>query len=116
MKQAKTCSVCGSDAGKWEQHWNRDKGYGLCRSCADWHGRIGTPPAEAYRLYGLPGENYKPLPYEFQGLKFNLIAEFRDNDRGTREANDYMEVVKGSCVLEVKGGKIILAMKTDKGV
>jgi len=53
------CAVCGGDAGRYEQHWNRDTGYGLCRGCAEWLIARGTPPEEMADLYGRPGENYE---------------------------------------------------------
>lgn len=59
-----TCCVCGAYAGRWEQHWNRDTGYGICKSCAVEQRKRETPEEHA-SLYGLPGVNYevdgKPL-------------------------------------------------------
>lgn len=28
------CTCCGGGAGRFQQHWNRDTGYGVCRPCA----------------------------------------------------------------------------------
>jgi hypothetical protein len=53
------CCVCGGGAGNFRQHWNRDHGYGICRSCVDWliEQRKATPE-EILDLYGKEGVNY----------------------------------------------------------
>ena len=60
------CACCGGDAGRFEQHWNQDLGWGLCASCGRWiMGRLMTrermTAAEAdtdmRRTYGEPGIN-----------------------------------------------------------
>lgn len=53
-----TCCVCGSDAGRWHQHWNRDTGYGVCRKCVAWVRGRGEEPEEIEDLYGIEGVNY----------------------------------------------------------
>jgi predicted amidophosphoribosyltransferase len=53
-----TCSCCGSDAGRWAQHWNRDTGYGICPKCVEWL-RTRYEPDEMIRLYGTPGINHE---------------------------------------------------------
>lgn len=58
MSISLTCCVCGSDAGRWNQWWNRDRGYGICRSCVDWLKQRGTPDSEILDLYGREGVNY----------------------------------------------------------
>lgn len=40
------CCVCGSSAGAFLQHWNRDTGWGVCRSCVDWEISRGIKPEE----------------------------------------------------------------------
>lgn len=59
MTRKLICACCGGDAGRWQQWFNRDTGYGLCRKCAD---RIETreTPAEFESCYGRPGVNYAP--------------------------------------------------------
>jgi hypothetical protein len=53
------CCVCGNAAGNFKQHWNRDKGYGICRPCVDWlRTRRAATPAEILDLYGHEGVNY----------------------------------------------------------
>ena len=32
-----TCCCCGAYAGHFQQHWNRDTGFGICRPCAIEH-------------------------------------------------------------------------------
>lgn len=62
------CSCCGGDAGRFEQWWNRDTGYGLCGKCAEWidqyrpfgreipEERIGGE--EFTRCYGYEGKHW----------------------------------------------------------
>jgi hypothetical protein len=52
------CCVCGDDAGRFAQHWNRDRGYGICRRCIDWLTAKGTTSDELTDLYGRAGVNY----------------------------------------------------------
>jgi len=53
------CCVCGGDAGRFQQHWNRDDGYGICRSCVDWLiDKRNTSPEEIKDCYGTEGVNY----------------------------------------------------------
>jgi hypothetical protein len=53
-----TCCVCGSAAGRWAQHWNRDTGFGICSKCVEWQRDRGTSQEEMKSLYGEPGVNY----------------------------------------------------------
>lgn len=53
-----TCAVCDGDAGYWEQHWNRDTGYGICRSCVDWC-EASTSREQMLDYYGVEGVNYE---------------------------------------------------------
>lgn len=56
------CSVCGAEAGRWEQHWNRDTGWGICRPCVDWLTKDRSMTAEEMAdLYGKEGVNYAPV-------------------------------------------------------
>jgi len=61
MKRAKymKCCVCGSPAGKFEQHYNRDTGYGVCRKCVDWVISRGMSAEEVKSLYGTEGIHYE---------------------------------------------------------
>jgi len=59
------CCTCGEYAGIWQQHYNRDTGYGLCPKCRDSYlddisvGRGGATLEEMADLYGKPGVNYE---------------------------------------------------------
>jgi hypothetical protein len=53
-----TCACCGGDAGRWQQWWNRDHGYGVCARCVDWMARRNTPRFEIEELYGVEGVNW----------------------------------------------------------
>lgn len=54
------CAVCGDDAGRWQQHWNRDTGYGICRKCVEWLvNEHRDRPEEIRDLYGVEGVNYE---------------------------------------------------------
>jgi hypothetical protein len=61
MKRRLTCCCYGEGAGRWEQHWNRDTGYGICVPCIAWL-RAGPKPrateAEIADLYGREGVNW----------------------------------------------------------
>lgn len=53
------CAVCGGDAGRWHQHWNRDTGYGVCRQCIDWLRATNRATEDEIRdNYGIEGVNY----------------------------------------------------------
>lgn len=113
------CAVCGKPAGRWQQHGTGDSsaGYGLCRACADAlsGARMGHTALELARLYGLPGIHYEPRMHRLHGRDFAILAQFPDTDEGTTQANAYMLAIPGACVLEVTGGRIILAHQDDKG-
>lgn len=49
------------------------------------------------------------------GRSFAVLAEFPDSDEGARQANAYMAEHPGVGVLDVTGGRVILASSTDKG-
>ena len=54
------CAVCGNDAGRWRQHWNRDTGYGVCRKCIDWLRRTNRATEdEIADNYGVEGVNFE---------------------------------------------------------
>ena len=52
------CCVCGGNAGFWQQHWNRDTGFGVCKSCVEWQRSRGTSAKEIFDLYGAEGVNW----------------------------------------------------------
>ena len=57
-----TCSCCGSRT-KGKQHWNRDKGYGLCPKCVHWFVERGN--LDELKASGTPGVNFAaPLSLE----------------------------------------------------
>lgn len=60
-----TCCCCGSDAGRWQQHWNRDTGYGVCAKCVDWVRSRGESEDEIASNYGKEGVNW--------GRVYNII-------------------------------------------
>lgn len=117
-----TCCVCGESAGRWQQHHNRDTGYGLCRKCADWlvdpvkRGKHFYTPMEMADLYGMPGIHYEPKLYRLYGRDFAIVAEFQDTDEGTKAANAFMEAHRGTGLLAADSGRLILAALADKGV
>jgi hypothetical protein len=57
-KRYLTCAVCGTDAGRWHQHWNRDTGYGVCAECVTWTRKRGVSEWEIENLYGKEGINW----------------------------------------------------------
>lgn len=56
MKQSELeCCCCGQPAGKFKQHWNQDRGYGICPRCAANQTKDGE---DMLSLYGVEGINY----------------------------------------------------------
>jgi D-tyrosyl-tRNA(Tyr) deacylase len=108
-----TCCCCGDDAGRWEQHWNRDTGYGICAKCvAEEMGR--EPPERIKELYGTAGVHYREPMIVEGGRRFKAMAVFPLGERGQRDANAFMERTPGAAVLCVSDG-IYLAHVDDKG-
>ena len=109
-----TCCVCGGDAGRWEQHWNRDTEYSICPGCAaEEMGR--HTPEEMESLYGKPGVNYnRPMIVE-AGRRFVCAAVFPNTKEGTKRANAFMERTPGTGVLCVSDA-IYIANNDDNGV
>lgn len=126
MKRSLTCTCCGSAAGRWEQHWNQDTGYGLCQSCRDWIWDRNHPPVtrqEFRQTYGTPGINYAAWPdghpaaepaktHTLWGRVFTVAADF-DN---AAEANQYMTDNPGTGLLAEHAGRFLIADLSDKGV
>lgn len=57
-----------------------------------------------------------PLYHVAFGRALRVVAEFPDTDEGTKAANDYMAEHPGTGVLEVSGGRVILADNEDEGI
>lgn len=58
MKRQLTCCCCGDNAGRWQQHWNRDTGYGVCAKCIQWLRSRDTSEKEIADLYGKENVNW----------------------------------------------------------
>ena len=82
------CCVCGDDAGRFEQHWNRDTGYGICRRCVDWVRSRGETDAEILDLYGVEGVNYA-APAVAPSPPRNPPRQPAAPARGTHRGRDY---------------------------
>lgn len=55
------CAVCGNSAGRWQQHWNRDTGFGICWRCVTWLRSTGKyDEQDIADLYGKEGVNFGP--------------------------------------------------------
>lgn len=51
------CCCCGLFAGRYEQWWNRDNGYGICWQCANEESfRLDPETMKSY--YGIKGKHY----------------------------------------------------------
>ena len=61
MRRNLVCCCCGEQAGKWQQWWNRDTGYGVCPKCVAWIRSRGESEEEIRSNYGVEGINYAPL-------------------------------------------------------
>ena len=113
-KRQLTCACCGSDAGKWHQHFNQDTGYGVCARCRDWIQARGMDPGEFRQSYGKPGVNYEAKQVHHFGRLFTVLAEFPEQN--VAAVNRYCEQYPGAAVLVVGGGWAILADVSDTGV
>lgn len=113
-KRNMTCCVCGAAAGRWEQHWNRDTGWGICAACAA--EQAGRETAEDFAsYYGVPGVNFEQPTVVHMGRRFKVLATFGDDARGTQRANAYMEREPRAAVLCVVDGRVYLADVEDNG-
>lgn len=108
-----TCCVCGAGAGKFEQHWNRDTGYGICPRCVAEEAGKSTPEELASR-YGKPGVNYEQPQVQHFGRMYTVLATFPDSDAGTKAANAFMERTPGASVL-CTTDRVYLAHCDDEG-
>lgn len=57
MNKRLRCCICGADAGRWQQHWNRDDGFGICRPCVEIEAKCELPVV-ILELYGARGVNF----------------------------------------------------------
>ncbi|WP_408953158.1 hypothetical protein [Lysobacter sp. Hz 25] len=64
MKRNLQCACCGNYAGRWEQHWNQDTGYGVCASCVEWISSRGETVESIVQTYGSEGVNWGHTPQE----------------------------------------------------
>jgi hypothetical protein len=58
IKRRLTCCCCGGVAGEWEQHWNRDTGYGVCVECVERARQRGESEENIRLLFGTEGVNW----------------------------------------------------------
>lgn len=105
------CCVCGGDAGKWKQHWNRDNGYGICAQCLAEEAAVST--AEELRSrYGEVKVNYDQPTVRHLGRRYRVLAATKHED----VANAFMARNPAAAVLLVfDDGLIVLADKSDEG-
>lgn len=61
-KRRLTCAVCGDFAGRWEQWFNQDTGFGVCISCVNWMRDRGTTDDQLRDYYGTEGVNWGVTP------------------------------------------------------
>lgn len=52
------CACCGGDAGRWQQWWNQDTGFGICVRCVEWQLGRGTSVDEIHDMYGKRDVNW----------------------------------------------------------
>lgn len=53
-----TCNCCDGDAGIFQQHYNRDDGYGICVKCVELARADGVWEEEIESLFGVEGVNW----------------------------------------------------------
>lgn len=57
-KRDMQCALCGSHAGRFHQHYNRDNGHGICGKCVDIE-LDRTDIESILSCYGVPGYHYQ---------------------------------------------------------
>lgn len=107
-----TCCICGEYAGKFEQHWNRDAGWGVCPQCVSEQAAI-VSPEELAELYGAAGVNYDVPMVRHYGLRFRVLAATKSRD----VANAFMLRTPNAAVLKIfeDTGLIVMADVADVG-
>lgn len=106
-----TCCVCGGDAGRWQQHWNRDDEYGICPSCVAEESARNTPE-QLESNYGKPSINYDQPIVRHMGRRYKVLAATKNETL----ANAFMDRTQNAAVLTVfDDGTIIIADKADEG-
>ncbi|MDD2609437.1 MAG: hypothetical protein PHX60_07020 [Giesbergeria sp.] len=114
--QSLQCCCCGESAGNWEQWHNRDKGFGICRECADWiMSDRWTNPLIFCKNNGLPGVNYEPKYHTHYGLQFAIVALYPETEEGKKAANIFMNHFPNVGVLTIENGSVVLARMDDMG-
>lgn len=106
------CCVCGNNAGTWEQHYNRDDGYGICVSCVAEQASIETPE-RLEQLYGKVKVNYDQPLVRHMGRRYKVLAATKYQNT----ANAFMDKNPNASVIKVfDDGLIVLVDKDDEGV
>ena len=107
-----TCCVCGGGAGSFNQHWNRDDGYGICCRCVA-EEAVRLTADELRQNYGLPEVNYDQPVVRHLGRKYRVLGTTKQ----LAEANAFMERRPDAAVLTVfDDGTIVIADKNDLGI
>lgn len=105
-----TCCICDGDAGQFEQHWNRDDGYGICAPCvADEAVNLSPEQVESY---GQVGVNHDQPTVRHMGRRFRVMGMTKDRD----SANAFMARTPGASVLVVfDDTTIVMVDEKDRG-
>lgn len=107
-----TCCICGEEAGKFEQHWNRDTGWGVCPRCVS-EQAVKESPDEIQFNYGKVGVNYEQPMVRYMGRQYKVLGTTKNED----QANAFMARTEGASVLTVlDDGVIVIVDKSDEGV
>lgn len=110
-----TCSCCGASAGIFQQHFNRDTGWGICAECLAFEMGRDVPTDELVRLYGSPRIHYGIPVVHHLGREYKLMAVFYDTTKGVALANAFMDRHPGASVLCVTHERICIAHHDDAG-
>lgn len=109
----KQCCCCGGDAGNFQQHSNRDNGYGICAVCISHERRSGMSEADIEDLYGKAGVNWRNTITV--GARVYTIAAAFMEDLETDEANRYLQVHPDEAVIACEDNVIYIASVKDMG-
>lgn len=108
-----TCCICGDYAGRWEQHHNRDDGYGICGNCAP-EEAARLPDDQMRSLYGVRGVNYPRLFVKHYGRWYDTLAKFRETNPDV--GNGFMERRPDSSLLCILDGYGFIVATADTGL